>query len=148
MKQQPRPSIGDKPPGRERVVRKTQKPCKNGQVRVNHLHMNQGSPLLPILHALSGSLHRHPSAAQGHFHTIHPTKPRSTQYPHSIYFRDQHPSIAIRNSSMLSTCVTHLNTLWSNLLANSFPIPAFLYTHQFIPNSIHSWHSLIQHIHS
>ena len=42
-------------------------------VNFSHLHINQGSPLLPILLALSWSLHRHPSATQGYLGTIHPT---------------------------------------------------------------------------
>ena len=58
------PSSCDKPPENGRVVRKgtiNKKP--------NQLLMQEGSPVL----YLSRSLHRHPTAAQGHRHTIHPT---------------------------------------------------------------------------
>ena len=55
------PSAGDILPERGRVVRKNAGPCKNGRVKLNHLHMHQGSPLLPT--SLSAS-HRHPTAAQ------------------------------------------------------------------------------------
>ena len=58
------------PPKHGRAVRKYTEPSKNGRVTLNHLHMHQGSPVLPIL---SPRLHRHPSADQGHLHTIHPT---------------------------------------------------------------------------
>ena len=41
-------------------------PTKNGCVKLNRLHMYQGSPLLPIFRVLLGILHCHPSASQGH----------------------------------------------------------------------------------
>ena len=58
---------------------RTHEPSKNSRVKLNHLHMHQGSPLVPNSRTLSRSLHRHPSAAQGHLHTIHPTEPWSIQ---------------------------------------------------------------------
>ena len=66
------PSPGDNPPERGKEVRKNAWPCKNGRVKLNNLHMYQGSPLVHIFRALSSSLHCHPSA-QGHLHTIHPS---------------------------------------------------------------------------
>ena len=47
--------------------------------------------------------------------------------------------LAIRYSSILSTCSNHLNTLWSALLANSLSIPALLRTSSFL--TIQSRHS-------
>ena len=47
--------------------------------------------------------------------------------------------LAIRYSSILSTCPNHLNTLWSALLDNSPSIPALLCTSSFL--TIHSRHS-------
>ena len=40
------PSPGANPPERRRVVRKNTGPSKYGRVKLNHLHMHQGSPLL------------------------------------------------------------------------------------------------------
>ena len=44
--------------------------------------------------------------------------------------------LAIRYSSILSTCPNHLNTLWSALLANSLSIPALQRTSSFLTLSI------------
>ena len=44
--------------------------------------------------------------------------------------------LAIRYSSILSTCPNHLNTLWSVLLANSLSVPALLRTSSFLTLSI------------
>ena len=65
---------------------------QNGSVKLNHLHMHQGSPFFPIFRALSSCLQRHPSAAQGYRHAIHPTQPRSSPYPSYTNIRCQHPS--------------------------------------------------------
>ena len=45
--------------------------------------------------------------------------------------------LAIRCSSILSTCPNHLNTHWSALLANSLSIPALLHSSSFLTLSIH-----------
>ena len=44
--------------------------------------------------------------------------------------------LAIRYSSILSTCLNHLNTLWSALLDNSLSIPALLRTSSFLTLSV------------
>ena len=44
-----------------------------------------------------------------------------------------------RYSSILSTCINRLNTIWSALLSNSLS-NSISPTHLVIPNSIHSWH--------
>ena len=67
------PSPGDNLPEHRRAVRKNERPSKHGSAKLTHLHMHQGSPLLPIFRALSCSLHCHPSAAQGHLYIIHAT---------------------------------------------------------------------------
>ena len=51
--------------------------AKHGRVKLIQLHMYQDSPLFPIFCALTRSLHRHSSVAQGHLHTIHPAYPVS-----------------------------------------------------------------------
>ena len=79
--------------------------------------MYQGSPLFPIFRSLLSSLHHHSSLAQGHLHTIHPTEYRSTSYPSSTSAIIT--LLAVRYSSILSTCPNHLNTLWSALLRTS-----------------------------
>ena len=55
-----------KPPERGRVVRRNAVTTQNGRVKLNHLHMHQGSPLVSINRASSRSLLRHPFVAQGH----------------------------------------------------------------------------------
>ena len=86
--------------------------------------MNQGHPLFHIYLALSQSLHRHSSGAQGHLYNIHPpnlglprTRPPLTTASNTV--------VAVRYSSILSTCPNHLNTLWSALLANSLSIDTY-----------------------
>ena len=95
--------------------------------------MYQGSPLSPI--SLSRSFHRHSYAAQGHLHISIQSNldlPR-TRIPltSAIY-----TLLAIRHSSILSTCTNHLNTLWYALLANSLFHPALLLTSSFLTPSI------------
>ena len=89
--------------------------------------------------ALSHRLHRHPSVAQGHLHTIHPTEPRSTPYSPSTYIRHQHLS-----SHTVLFLSLHIPKPFQYSLIRSTSQLAF-YTsspmHLFIPNSIHSWHS-------
>ena len=70
-----------KHPERGRAVRRNTGTRHNGRVKLNYLHTHQGSPLFSISRASSRSLHRHPSVAQGHLHTVRP-----------IYFRHHHPS--------------------------------------------------------
>ena len=54
--------------------------------------------------------------------------------------------LAIRYSSILSTCPNHLNTLWSALLANYFSIPALIRTSTFPTLSIRDTHTkLLKH---
>ena len=48
--------------------------------------------------------------------------------------------LAMRYSSILSTCPNHLNTLWSALLAIT-PFLSSSPAHLFIPKCIHLWHS-------
>ena len=72
--------------------------------------------------------HRHPSAAKGHLHTIHPTEPRGTLYTPSTYFCHQHPSrytVLIHYLYMFkpsqyslihSTCLLPFNSSYSTFL--------------------------------
>ena len=53
--------------------------------------------------------------------------------------------LAIRYSSILSTCPNHLNTLWSVLLANSLSIKALLRTSPFLTPS-NRYTKLLKHI--
>ena len=67
-----RPSPSDKSPVRGRMVPKNTRfflpePSKKW---LRDLHMHQGYPLLPIFRALSRSLLRHPSVAQGHLPSL------------------------------------------------------------------------------
>ena len=56
-------SPGDFPPEHGRVVRKNACSSKNYHIKLNHLHMNQSSQLLPILNAQLCGLHYGQSAA-------------------------------------------------------------------------------------
>ena len=69
------PSPGDNHQSTEGQSERTHCHAKNAAFIgfLSHLHMHQGSPLLHKFRALSRSLHRHPSAAQGHLHAIHST---------------------------------------------------------------------------
>ena len=67
---------------------RTKQCCRDN---LRHLHIYQGSSLLPLL-CLSQSLHHHPSATQGKLHTIHLTDPRSASHFRSTFFRHRHPS--------------------------------------------------------
>ena len=60
-------NLGDKPPEHGRAVLKNTRISKNFRVTLNHV-----SSLLHIVRALTRSLHRDPSAAEGHIHAIHP----------------------------------------------------------------------------
>ena len=62
------PSTGDKPPERGRAVPKN----KNWPCETQSSTYASGSTRFPIFSALSRSLHRHSSVAQGYLHTIHP----------------------------------------------------------------------------
>ena len=83
---------------------------KNSRVKLNQLHMHQGSQLFPVFHALLRSLNSYYSVAQGHFT---PSIQPNLRLPHT------HPPItpaintllAIQYSSIFSTCPNHLNTL-------------------------------------
>ena len=74
------------------MVRKKKEPSKNYRLKLIHLHMYQGSPLVPIFRTLTRCLRRHSLVGQDHFHTIHPAQPRSPSYPPSTYFNHQRSS--------------------------------------------------------
>ena len=66
----------------------TQEPRKNGHVKLNHLHMHQDYPLVPIFRTSSCGLHSHPSAAlrpPSHLTLVYPVSP-------TTYFCYHHPS--------------------------------------------------------
>ena len=95
--------------------------------------MRQVNPLLLVLSALSRSLHRHPSASQGHLYTIQPnlglprTRPPLTSTINTL--------LVIRYSSILSKCSNHFNT--SDLLYMPDRFLFQLSTHLSIQNSFH-----------
>ena len=127
------PSPGDNPQECGRAVRKNAGPIKN--VKLNHLLMHQGSPLLPIFRA-QHNLYRNPSAAQGHLHAIHPTWHWSTMYPPPLnYTPHQHPSShTVLIHSLHVPKPTQYSLIRSTL--QSISIPALFRTFSFISQSI------------
>ena len=106
---------------------------------IRYIIMHQGCALFSIFRALSRSLNRHSSVAQGHLHTIHPphlwlprTRPPLTSAINTL--------LAIRFLYILTAGPNHLNTLWSSLLANSHSLPALLFTYSFLIQSIRDKH--------
>ena len=86
---------------------------KNGHIKLDHLHMHQGSPPLPIFCVLWHSLYRHPSF---------PMLPQAIFMPSiqpNLAVLCTHPPLpsainilpVIRYPSILSMCPNHLNTL-------------------------------------
>ena len=100
-------------------------PCKSGCIKLNHLHMNNGSPLLPIFFDCCSASTVIPLLSMASFTpSIHP----NLQLPHT---RPPLTSaiitiLAIQYSSIRSTCPNHLNTL-----NYSLSIPALLHTSSF-----------------
>ena len=127
------PSLGDNPPEHGRAVRNNTRSSKNSRVKLNHLHMNQGSPLLHNFCALSCSLlHHHPSAAQGHLHASQPNL--SLLHTRSPLTSAINTLLAIWYSFILSIWPNLLNTFWSTQLTTPF-----LHTSSFL--TIYLWHA-------
>ena len=124
-----------------KAVRKNAGASKNFHVKLNHLHMHQGSPLLPLFRALSRSIHRHPSADKA---TFTPSIKPNLRVPRVRPQLTSHSILAIRYSSILSMCLNHFNTLWSAVQGLGCTRQLHFYasspTHLLIPDSIHSWH--------
>ena len=108
------PTPCNKPPEHGRAVRTTQETSQNLREILNHLHMHQGSRLLPIFRALSRSLHLHP-------YTIIPLLPKATFTPskhHNISlprtrFRHQHSSTHKQFSPRVQTISIISDPLYS-----------------------------------
>ena len=121
-------SPGDKPPQRERVVRKNTETKQKWQLELNHLHMYQGSQFLSSFRTLLRSLHLHPSDARGHLqHQPYLGPPRT-------YFR-HHTILAMWYLSVLSTSKPSQYSLINSTC--QLPFYSSSSTHSFIPNSIH-----------
>ena len=94
------------------------------------------SPLLPILCALSRSLHRNPSPTQGNLHTILPTYTRSSPYSCSTYFlhsQDPHSHTVLIHSLHWSKPSQH-SLIHSTRL---FSLYSKSSTNLFVSNSMH-----------
>ena len=88
--------------------------------------MYQDSPLFPIFLAASTVIPLLPKA------TFTPTFQPNRGLPRTPI----NTLLAIRYSSILSTCPNHLNSLWSALLANSLFIQALIHTSSLLTLSI------------
>ena len=128
-------SPGDKPPEWRRAVWKTQEMSKHCHVKLNHLHMHQGSPFISIF--------RHCRAAS----TVNPQLTKATYTPSmqpNLGLPRTRPPLTsaintlltIRYSSTISTYPNQLITFWSALLANCLSIPALLWSYSFLTLSI------------
>ena len=113
----------------------TQEPRKNGGVNLNHLHMQEGSTLVPISLASSCSLQRHHSVAKGHLHTFHPTEPWSTPHSPSAYFRRHYSS---SQTALIRSLHVSKHFQFFNHSTCQLPSYSSSSTYLFIPNSIHS----------
>ena len=125
------PSSGDNHQSSEGRSERTQGQAKMADWNSFSYNMYQGSPLCHIF--------RHCRVAS----TVIPLLPKAIPSHHpsmgwtlsnvrlgwtlSTYFRHQH-LLAIRFSSILFTCPTHLKTLWSAVLANSLSITTLIRT--------------------
>ena len=91
--------------------------------------MHQGPPLFPIFRVLSRSLHSHSSKAN-FTQSIQP----NLGLPHTrlLLASAINTLLAMKYSSILSTCPNHLNTLLSAQLANSLSISAILHISSFL----------------
>ena len=104
-------------------------------------NMQQISPLLPILRALSSSPHRHPSVTQGcnmlDFQLSNQPNLRllSTRAPLSSAMDTL---LATRYSSILSWCSNYLATLWSIQYANSLSVSGHIRTSFYFCHSYHT----------
>ena len=110
-------------------------PSKNGRAKLIQLHMYQGSPRFPVFRAAYKVIPRLPNATFTPSIQANLGLPRTNPPLTSAI----NTFLAIRYSSILSTCPNHLNPLWSALLANSLSIPALLHTSSFL--TLHSRHS-------
>ena len=117
-------------------------PCDNHQSTGGRSERTQGQAKMAALNSFSYICTRALHAFRSLAHcraasTVIPLLPKATFTP-SIQPNPRLPLtrppltsaintlLAIRYSSILSTCPNHLNTLWSALLANSLSIPALL----------------------
>ena len=102
---------------------RTQQPSKNGNVKHNHLHVHQNSPLLPFVHwrAASTVIHLFPKG------TVTPSIQANLGLP-----RTSPPLTSAINtllarwySSVLSERQNYINTLWSTLFTDSIILKLF-----------------------
>ena len=128
---------------------------KHGLFIFNNLYRYKVSPLLPILRDLSRSLHLHPSAAQGYMPSHLPSNQTSI-YPAVVFHLTSViiALLAIRCSSILPLCPSHLNTHWSILYTRQLSLSQVIYEHlhsklypfvSFLSHFVNTWsqaHSL------
>ena len=130
-------SPGNKPPECERAFWKNMGTKQKLQRENQLLHMHQGSPLLPIIYYRSVSTVISLLSKEMFTPSIQPylglpsTRPPLTSAINTF--------LAIRYSSIFSTCPNHPNNLWSTISASSLSIPALLCTSSF--RTIKSWGS-------
>ena len=99
--------------------------------------MHQGSPLLPIIRSVSGSLHRHTSAAQGHIHT-HLTQIR----PFKWIILPICPQSSIAEQSFQCTTRLFSSFILCNTSVSHSPSATFYDTIYLKQQSTSSWFSL------
>ena len=102
---------------------------KNPGIKQQWQRRAQSSPHLHIFRALSRNLHRHPSATQGHLHTIYSIlnlgQPRTLPALTSII---NCTLLTVRYTPILSKCPNHLKILRSSLL-DTLSTAALLHTY-------------------
>ena len=128
----PTPSSGDKPPECGRAVRKDSGTnSKNDLVKLDHLHIHQGSPLYPIFRNPQPShlyCQRSPSHHPSNLPSIYPV----------LALHMFRPSTSIRYSrSSIHPRVRTVSILADLLYSRELPFFFSSPTHIFILNSIH-----------
>ena len=121
------PNSGDNPPERGRTVQKNAWPSKNGRVKLDHIHMHQGSSLLPVFLAASILIPPLPKA------TFTPSIQTNLGLPRPRPLRAPtiNTILVIRYSSIHSTCPTI-----SILSYPFYSLTPFLYQLSFLTLSI------------
>ena len=158
------PSTGDNPPERGRTIQKNTRPYKNSREKLNHLHMHQGSPLIPsFAHCCAASTvitllpketstpsiqpvrHQHPSSHRVLIHSIHmQTISTLSDLLYSLFVTLQ-PNLSKTSSREHSLLIPHASTPYKAVGTITHSYRHFF---TFIPNPLIAQHTFQRSPHS